>query len=185
MKKVLMTGVALCALIALATPTLAEFGNSYLHLSPNERQYLQEQEAKRQRDAAQLRQFIQQGQDAARKKAKSIEASVGADAGCAMNLLPCMAHTGEPDPCADPVLKTTMAMASPHYSNCLDWRLQRQQELAAKMKTNPLAFALPWSKNDPEDVKYRYECSELFVGFTGRVTKPDEVLRSDPRPPQA
>jgi hypothetical protein len=29
------------------------------------------------------------------------------------------------------------------------------------------------------------ECSELFVGFTGRVTKPDGVLRSDPRPPQA
>ena len=29
------------------------------------------------------------------------------------------------------------------------------------------------------------ECGELFVGFTGRVTKPDEVLRSDPHPPQA
>ena len=168
MKKVLMTGVALCALgsgaiIALATPALAEFGNPYLHLSPNERQYLKEQEAKRQRDAAQLQQFIQQGQEAARKRAESIKASVGADAGCALNLLPCMAHAGEPDPCADPTLKTTMAMTSPHYSHCLDWRLQRQRELAAKMKTDPLAFALPWSKTDSEDVKYDRYSEKLKV----------------------
>jgi hypothetical protein len=98
---------------------------------------------------------IAQRQAQEAQKQAELVASIGADTACALKLGACTPPPNDiNNPCNDHSgLKLTNGGSSTNFADCLNWRMQRQGELAAKMKANPLVFALPWSKTDSEDVK--------------------------------
>jgi hypothetical protein len=162
--KSLLAGGAIISLVSAAHPALAQGGTQYYcsgqdhGLSPGIQRQMCEMEQRREAETLARQKQYEEAQRQKEEQLRAIETDVGADTGCALHLLPCKAHAGEPDPCADSTLNTKMAMASPFYTKCLNWRLQRQQELETKMKADPLAFAHPWSKDDSADVKWnRYK----------------------------